>query len=187
MSNKSIENLLSMLSSNAAAPGSEKTASDASSAAPAAGADSGILSTIAAITEKTAAAAAPATAPALPALDKMASDLAASESDAFLAQSKLAGAAFCDSFMARLSGYDMAIGSKTASAVTAIPGVDLEKIAADAYAKGKADAEKIAQEEYQAGFDEMAAELHKEAAEVHLMGQKVAAAVLESFAAGQGA
>lgn len=173
----SIDRLFALLNDDAPA-GTEKTAAAAAPVAAPASVDP-ILATVQALTSKSASDAAASAPAALPSLDKMASDLAAAETDAFVAQSKLAGAAFCDSFMARLSGYDTQIGAKTASAVAS--NVDLEKIAAEAYAMGVADSEKRAADDYQAGFDETVQELHKTAAEIHIAGQQCAARVLSEM------
>ncbi len=175
----SIDRLFALLNDDAPA-GTEKTAAAAAPVAAPASVDP-ILATVQALTSKSASDAAASAPAALPSLDKMASDLAAAETDAFVAQSKLAGAAFCDSFMARLSGYDTQIGAKTASAVAVASNVDLEKIAAAAYAKGVADSEKHAADDYQAGFDETVQELHKTAAEIHIAGQQCAARVLSEM------
>lgn len=166
--------------------GANKVAADAGVTAPALASEQSLLSTIQAVTQKSAAAAPAASSSAIPALDDMAAKLAGAENESLVALSKLAGAAFCDSFMARASSFKVDETAKIAAdaANTGITTATIEKVAHDAYLKGIADAEKKAQDEYQRGLDETLEGVHKIASEVHLFGQDAAKQVIAEMAKG---
>ena len=135
-----------------------------------------------AVRNATKVAAAPAQTPAstdaVAALHKLAEQTAAREQELMAKQAAEQGAAFCDGFMARLAAYESAFGqSKTASASP----VDLEKIAAEAYAKGAADQEKLAAAAYEQGYNETLQQVHKLASDLHLAGQADARTVVQAL------
>lgn len=154
----------------AADTGIEKTASAAPSAEPDAAAR--MLTTVQAVA-KTASAKqeAPATSPRA-SLEKMAQEAAAAEEAQLLKQAQFMGAALADGFMERFAQYDAALSStKTASAPDQ---ATLEKVAQEAYLRGARDFEKRAAEEYQQGYQDQLAEIHKIASEIHYIGQQTA-------------
>lgn len=108
-------------------------------------------------------------------LAKSAADM---EQTALLKEASFLGAAIADGFMTRFAAYDTALtaqGVKTAS--TPSPEVQ-QRIAQEAYAQGQADLEKQANAEYEAGYQQQMLEVHKLAAEVHLVGQATAREIL---------
>lgn len=108
-------------------------------------------------------------------LAKSAADM---EQTALLKEASFLGAAIADGFMTRFAAYDTALtaqGVKTAST----PSLEVQqKIAETAYAQGKADLEKQANAEYETGYQQQMLEVHKLAAEVHLVGQATAREIL---------
>lgn len=148
-----------------------KTASDAEVkqvAAPSTG--DAALSAVRDATQKLASAAT-SSAPsgtAIAEVQKIAADQAAADEEH---QRKLAfdlGQQFTDGVMQRLGTYEAQLpATKTASAA------ELEKIAADAYARGAADFEKKAAEEIQAGYDAVVEHTFKVACDLHMQGQEI--------------
>jgi len=172
-----IDQILARMTSDDAV--TAKTAS-AAAQAPAPSAADRMLSTVRDLSSKLASdqtPAAPAQGSAVDALQKIASDAAALEDQAMLHQSKLAGAVMCDGFIERLAQYDGAVGSATKTASAA----DMEKVAQDAYAKGVADTEKRAAEQFDAGYQAQINAVHKIASEIHVAGQQSARNVLSAL------
>lgn len=141
-----------------------------------------MLASVQALTAKTAGITPAATAAptdAVAALHKIASDTAAAENVMLQKTAELAGAAMCDGFMARLTGYDTAIAAKTAS----VQGGYTEEHLKLAYEKGVEDMQKQAAAEFEQGQADAFNEFHKIAAEVHLAGQQSARNVLLALGA----
>ena len=160
-------------------PASTKTAAEVAPAAPATdNLTSRMLETVQRISTKTAAD----TSDAVPALAKIAADVAATENQAFLAQAKLGGAAFLDGFLERLASVDAAASNLKVAAAAHAPAAPQSAID-QAFAAGVAYQQKVAQDEFVRGRDEMLQHVHKTAAEVHLDGQQSARNVLEALAA----
>lgn len=115
---------------------------------------------------------------AVAALHKIAAETAAMEDAMMAKQAQDYGALVCDGFMQRLAQYDNAFGTgeKTAS-------VDMEKVAAEAYARGAADFEKQAAAQYEAGYNETMAQVHKIASDLHIAGQSNARQVVAALSA----
>lgn len=136
-----------------------------------------MLDTVRALS-KTASTAAPATvsAGAIPALDKIAADLAASDDAALQSKMASAGVIFADTVMARFAQYEAEVGSKVAAAAP-----DAIK---QAYEKGRQDLEKEAAEAYAKGQEAALQEIHKVAAELHLAGQQSARNVIDALSQG---
>lgn len=158
-----------------------KTAAAEETPAPAApSADARMLETVRTLSSKLASEQATPAQPAsaVDALQKIASDAAAFEDELMKKQARAYGHEMCDGFLERLAAFDGPIGgaAKTASAT------DLEKVAAEAYAKGAADYEKRAAADFEEGYNQQVAQIHKIASEVHFAGQQSAANVLEALA-----
>lgn len=155
-----------------------KTASD-NSPAPVTNGDAALEAVRAATKIASATAQAPQTnsGDAVAALHKIAAETAAMEDAMMAKQAQDYGALVCDGFMQRLAQYDGAFGAgeKTAS-------VDMEKVAAEAYARGAADFEKQAAAQYEAGYNETMAQVHKIASDLHIAGQASAREVVASLA-----
>lgn len=138
--------------------------------------------------EKTAAAPAPAPAPqSAPVADlvKMATDLSNAEEEALMKQAQVYGAAICDGFMARYAQYEHAAGQvapeKTAATQPAAGTEDFAKFAQanpqltrEAYDLGYqtklAQLQADANQQFEAGFNDTMAEVHKTASAVYKHG-----------------
>ncbi len=153
----------------------EKTASDVSSPAPAAvDASARMLETVRELSKTAAAAPVSASAGAIPALDKIAADLAASDDAALQSKMASAGVIFADTVMARFAQYEAEVGTKVAAAAP--------EAIKQAYAKGREDLEKEAADAYAKGQEAALVEIHKVASDLHLAGQQSAVNVLEALA-----
>lgn len=132
------------------------------------------LTAVSADLSKQAAAVAPAPKQdVLSDLSKIAQSTAAAEQDLLMKEASLLGAAIADGFMVRFTAYNEAL-SKTASAQTTVVASGAEEQIKQAYAKGAADMEKKAQAEYQQGFNDQLAQIHKTASQIHFAGQSMA-------------
>ena len=153
-------------------PVQEKTAADvAPPSVPASDPTERMLETVRSFAA-TKVAGAPAESAAVTTLSTIAQKTAEAEDLALLKIAELSGAAMCDGFMARLAAYDQAVGTKTASADA------LEA----AYRQGQEDLEKQAAAEYERGQQEVLAEVHKTASQLHYAGQESARNVLLALA-----
>lgn len=129
------------------------------------------LSAVRDATQKLASAAT-SSAPggtAIAEVQKIAADQAAADEEL---QRKLAfdmGQQFTDGVMQRMAAYEAQLPASTKTASAA----ELEKVAAEAYAKGAADFEKEAAAEIQAGYDQAVEHAFKTACELHMQGQEI--------------
>jgi len=128
-------------------------------------------------------AAAPAAAGNSPSADlqRMAKEAQASEQEALTKQAHFMGAALADGFMERFAQYDVALsnaGVKTA----AVNQDTIKEAAAIGYQAAVADMEKTAAAEYERGYNDQLAHIHKVASDIHYGGQAMAASVVEQLA-----
>jgi hypothetical protein len=178
MSGNAFERILGRLSESDGAV-TEKTAS-AEPTTPSA--EARMIDTVRRVSDATAktASAAPAAGPAAD-LARMAKEAAETEAAILQKEAHAYGAALADGFMERFAQYDAALSK--AGVKVAAPSEDLVKQAADeAYKRAVADMEKRAEDEFNRGYQETMAKVHKTAAELHFAGQTMAHNVVERLA-----
>jgi len=124
-----------------------------------------------------------ANAPAAPASDlaTMAKTAQAAEQAQLEKQAHHMGAAVADGFMERFAAYDSALtsqGVKTATVASIQPG-QVKQAAQAGYQQAVTDMEKRANAQYEQGYKDQLAAIHKTASEVHYAGQAVAHNLVE--------
>ena len=137
-----------------------------------------MLSTVRAVTSsvKTAAVAAPTPKASL---EKMATEAQQAEETQLLKQAQFMGAALADGFMERFAQYDVALGDVKTASIAPANQDQLQKVAQAAYTQAVQDMEKKAAAEFDAGYNDQLAQIHKVASDVHFIGQQTASSLIQ--------
>ena len=127
-------------------------------------------------TSKTASVAAPAPTASLESMAKSAQE---AEQTQLVKQAHFMGAALADGFMERFAAYDSALSAQGVK-MASVPAEGTVKEAAQAgYQQAVADMEKHANAQYEEGYKDQLAAIHKTASEIHYAGQMVAHNLVE--------
>lgn len=154
----------------------EKTASASNTVEPDASAR--MLSTVRAVTNAVKTAATPAATPK-DSLEKMAAAAQQAEETQLIKQAQFMGAALADGFMERFAQYDAALGAVKVAETVPADATQLQKVAQAAYAQAVNDMEKKAAAEFEAGYNDQLAQVHKLASDIHVIGQQTASAIVQ--------
>lgn len=154
----------------------EKTASEI--AAPSI--EARMLEQVRAVSEKTAQVQT-SNAPTAPAtnLQAMAKTAQEAEQAQLVKQAHFMGAAIADGFMERFAAYDSALSAQGVKTASTVDTQFVKQAAQAAYKKAVADMEKQASAQYEQGYRDQLAAIHKTAAEIHYAGQAVAHNLVE--------